>query len=665
MSDLPQFPPLPESQRPPFPSGGFGQTPSTAPPPLLSPLPPPVLPPSRPPPPPPVPSVPPPPRVDANARAGRGKAVLAISIAAGVGILLFVVGLLVLGKRWKSGINEDAIVRVVTGEGRGTGFFIQPPKGMDGAYVVTAFHVIASGQPVIVERRLAMSNHNVFVEAYPDTELAAFDAEADLAVLHIKNVPARRFEGLRLADQPVKNEPVVSAGFPPSGIANRAELSTRPGRIDQLVKFDAVDAVMSKVTAANKVEGLLVDTNLEPGFSGGPTVNAGGEVVGVNVLKDNIHRGQDGAVSVVVLRELIKSVRPYTPPTPQDAEALLKRIQEEYMMLPVDDRASMAPTPFLSNAEMPQIRAFIREMRAMEGDRRPRDVGKDLHLANHAVLGILLARLPGKSLETYQASSTHDRIASCEDRTRGIERFLGSIGLDAAQVPRGDGDCMAFAVRPVAWDLTASTIEWEGAVREYKVMKLDAIDEEAKIFQASVRIPGVSSLLPIHMVWEAGALRLKLFDKGGSLYALQGARSATARDFEGSWGVARGRRPEPGTDGVESERSEKITVAISGTDTVSVVHQYTSQRFATKGAFRCSMDKTITTKVAQSLSGHLHNGIVTGSSDKFEYLENGCSNCKLCYGQDHLFVLKRYGERLLFYRTDGMNVPETVELTKQ
>jgi Trypsin-like peptidase domain len=653
MSDLPQFP-LPDSERPKrsqLQSGGFGQAPSN-PPPGLVPM-------SRPPPPlAPLPAA-------AHPASGRRKLLLAVGVVlAAVGLVALVVGLVVVMKR-KGGVNEDAIVRVVTGEGRGTGFFVQAPKGMEGAFVVTAFHVVASGQAVTIERRLQMADHNVFVEAYPDTELAAFDAEADLAVLHIKNVPAKRFEALRLAEQPIKNEPVISAGFPPSGVANRAELSTRPGRVDQLVKFDAVDPVMGKVIAANKVEGLLVDTNLEPGFSGGPTVNASGEVVGVNVLKDNIHRGQDGAVSVVVLREIIKNIKPYAAPTSQDAEALLKKIQEEYLMLPVDDRASVTPTSFISNAELPQLRAFIREVRSMEGDRRTREVGKDLHLANSAVLGILLARLPGKSLETYQASSTRDRISGCEDRTRGIERFLGSIGVDASQAPRGDTDCMVYALRPVAWDLTASTIEWEGAVRDYKVMKLDAIDDEARIFQASVRIPGVPNLLPIHMVWEAGALRLKLFDKTGTLYALQGARSATAHDFEGTWGVSRARRPEPGTDGVESERSEKITVTISGTDAVSVVQQYSAQRYATKGAFRCNLDKTISTKAAQSLSGHLHNGIVTGGSDKFEYQADGCASCKLCYSQDRLFVLKRYGERMLFYRTDGTSAPEAVELTKQ
>jgi S1-C subfamily serine protease len=619
------------------------------------------------PPPPPPPPNEGPVTVPAHVTARRKKTLLiAFASAAAVVGVAMLVGLVVVIKKWKaSGINEDAIVRVVTGDGRGTGFFVQPPNGMEGAYVVTAFHVIASGQPVIIERRMPMSDHNVFVEAYPETELAAFDAEADLAVLHIKNVPARRFEALKLAEQPIKNESIVSAGFPPSGVANRAELSTRPGRVDQLVKFDATDQVTGKVIAANKIEGLLVDTNLEPGFSGGPTCNAAGEVVGVNVLKDNIHRGQDGAVSVVVLRELLNKIKRFEPPKAEHAEALLKKIQEEYLMLPVDDRASASGYGLVSNAELPQLRAFIREMRGMESDRRPRELGKDQRLANQAVLGFLLARLPGKSLETYQASSTHDRIAGCEDRVRSIERFLGPMGVEAGQAPRGDTDCMAYAMRPVAWDITASTVEWEGAVREYKVMKLEEIDNEAKIFLASVRITGVFSLVPIHMVWESGGLRLKLFDKSGSLYALQGARSATARDFEGVWGTAQPRRPEPGTEGTDSEQSEKITVTISGTDTVNIVQQYSSQRFATKGTFRCNLDKTITTRVAQSLTGRLHNGVVTGTSDKFEYLSDGCSSCKLCYARDRLFVLKRYGARLLFYRTDGSRSPEAVELTRQ
>src|SRR5262249_31765007 len=155
----------------------------------------------------------------------------------------------------------------------------------------------------------------------------------------------------------------------------------------------------------------------------------------------------------------------------QDAEALLKKIQEEYMMLPVDDRASAPVTEFISNAEQPQLRAFIREMRSMEGDRRTRELGSNLKLANHAVLGILLARLPGKSLEPYQAPSTRARTSGREDRTRGTERFLGSTGVDAGQAPRADTDCMGYAMRPLAWDITASTIEWEGAVRDYKVMK--------------------------------------------------------------------------------------------------------------------------------------------------------------------------------------------------
>ena len=45
-----------------------------------------------------------------------------------------------------------------------------------------------------------------------------------------------------------------------------------------------------------------------------------------------------------------------------------------------------------------------------------------------------------------------------------------------------------------------------------------------------------------------------------------------------------------------------------------VVHQFVAARYAMKGVFRCNMDKTITTKVAQSLSGRLHNGIISGGT---------------------------------------------------
>ena len=164
MSDLPQFP-LPDSERPadlprsPFPSGGFGQSPS-GPPPAAQ-----------------LPSVPPPPKVPrtptppAVARLERGKLLMMLAAATTVAGVVLLVGLVLVAKKWKSGVNEDAIVRVVTGDGRGTGFFVQPPRGMDGAYVVTAFHVISSGQPVTIERRLQMADHHVFVEAYPETEL--------------------------------------------------------------------------------------------------------------------------------------------------------------------------------------------------------------------------------------------------------------------------------------------------------------------------------------------------------------------------------------------------------------------------------------------------------------------------------------------------------------
>src|SRR6185369_9015746 len=116
-----------------------------------------------------------------------------------------------------------------------------------------------------------------------------------------------------------------------------------------LVRFPAYDDRYSRVLRDNAVEGLLVSTDIEPGFSGGPTVDESGKVVGVNVTKDRAHVGQNGAVSVVALRQLLAKVKPATEviePKPADVVALLKRVQSEYLLLPLDERSRVRETDF-------------------------------------------------------------------------------------------------------------------------------------------------------------------------------------------------------------------------------------------------------------------------------------------------------------------------------
>src|SRR5262245_13992048 len=103
MSDLPQFP-LPDSERPPRPqlpsAGGYGQVPQRFPPPQLE----------------------GPPTIPAHVSARRRK--IMVIVGAMIVVLGALAGGVTLMLRRKTGLNEDAIVRVVTGDARGTGFFI-------------------------------------------------------------------------------------------------------------------------------------------------------------------------------------------------------------------------------------------------------------------------------------------------------------------------------------------------------------------------------------------------------------------------------------------------------------------------------------------------------------------------------------------------------------
>ena len=176
--------------------------------------------------------------------------------------------------------------------------------------MVTAYHVVDSGEPILVERTIEVAAGASYVEAYPDVEVVAFDADQDLAVLRLANVRADHFTVLPLADAPVKDEAVLSYGFPDSSLSKAASMMSKPGKVLSLVKFPAYDRKTGTVIRENAVDGLLISADIEPGFSGGPTCDERGAVVGVNVTKDLVHRGQNGAVSVTAVTELLSHVKP-------------------------------------------------------------------------------------------------------------------------------------------------------------------------------------------------------------------------------------------------------------------------------------------------------------------------------------------------------------------
>ena len=94
-----------------------------------------------------------------------------------------------------------------------------------------------------------------YVEAYPETEIVATDPDADLAIIRVKNVEAKRFARLPLAKEPVKDQKIFSYGYPGSSLAKHAGLVSKDGKILSLVRFPAYDDRYARLLRENAVDG--------------------------------------------------------------------------------------------------------------------------------------------------------------------------------------------------------------------------------------------------------------------------------------------------------------------------------------------------------------------------------------------------------------------------
>src|SRR5690606_68913 len=202
--------------------------------------------------------------------------------------------------------------------------------------------------------------------------------------------------------------------FPGSNITRRTGLIAKDGKLLSLVKFPVFDRRNARMVRDSAIDGLLVSTEIEPGFSGGPTVNADGEVVGINVTKDLVHRGQNGVVHVKLLKALLETVKPAAEtaePTAEEVAKLLERLEAEVLLLPVDDRINTGEHSFISAAELPRLRELIDEIRRHERDSVPAPGRK---LSGRAALGMWAAQMPANPLETYLSSKVQETISKCE-----------------------------------------------------------------------------------------------------------------------------------------------------------------------------------------------------------------------------------------------------------
>ncbi len=613
------------------------------------------------------------PVVTALAAARPSKRRRVVGLAAGGVVTLGLAAAALLATRGSDTIDvKDAMVRVTTASGTGAGFFIDGPDGY--AYVATANHVVDRGERILVERDVGTDKH-AFVEAYPQTEIVASDPDADLAILRIKNVRASRFQRLPLAKEPLKDTKILAFGYPGSSLAKHAGLISKDGKILSLASFPAYDQRYARVLRENAVDGLLISADIEPGFSGGPTTNEAGEVVGVNVTKDRAHVGQNGAVSVVALDKLMKTVTPASvrvEPTPADVVKLLEKIQSEYLLLPLEERSMVRETDFVSATDLPSLRRLVGEVRREERNTDTSSFAK-YQLSGQAALGMYFARLPGKLLETYRSPNTITPLAACELTNQHLSSFLGDLSTADKRMDERRASafqsCDELAVRPLAWDLVAATLQWDGKEKQYTVTKLDRMDEDEQVYRASLRISGASNLIEIWIAIDQHSARLKLFDTTDALYAIKSPRTLPPGALQGTWSMKRPRVTDAINKDAEIESSETLAVSIGEDRKVSLRHVVTERYFGAGNhakQFKCNRKATIETGLLQSFTGTLENGVVVALPEKTaEPVGVDAAWCEPSHKADRIVAVKLQGDQLMLYRTDGNAYPQAVQLTKE
>ena len=570
--------------------------------------------------------------------------------------------------------GSGAVVRVVMTSGSGTGFFVKGPDAF--AYVATAFHVISNGEPILIERTIDVANQPSFVEAYPDAEVVAFDAEADLAIIRLRSVGAERFPRFDLAKEPKKDEEILSYGFPESSLAKQFGMVSKPGKVLSVVKFPSYDHETKTVLRNDAVDGLLVSTEIEPGFSGGPTCNSKGEVIGVNVTKDMAHRAQNGAVSVSALAKLIAAIKPRPEPTPEEVKTFLVKVEQQWLLEPIEKRATTPADDFVSTSDVPRLDALAKEIRKLENDA---STNPKTQLSGRAMLGLTLLRLPGRPLETYLAPSTRHALASCEERERGLREFFGKLVPSTDLAPAEEAaraKCLVLATRPLGWDLAALSMQWEGKERSVSVSRVETVDAERHVYRASVKFGGLDHLVDVWLAGDGGRLRLKLFENDGRPVGLLASRSTPASAFQGAW-----RRSEPRTASdyskdigrdfdSDTEVDETVSIATGTNNSVTVTHTLRKHIYL-KGNLRMACGgnngSTIDIGIEQTFTGEISEGSITAMSAKpARPLGGDMQRCAplLHYKADRMIALKRVDQSLIMVRTDGVGFPETAELTR-
>ena len=566
------------------------------------------------------------------------------------------------GCKAHEGDLRRSIVRVVTSDGqpRGTGFFVRGPDGDENVYVATAYHVIASGHALTIQRNADVQDDRSYIESYPETEVVVTDAKNDLAIIAVKNLPLAKVTPLPLAERPNRGEPVKAFGFPTSSLIASVVVQDKDGKLAAFEGLTSYDTLLPETPVeANAIKGVIVDAQIMPGFSGGPTCNLAGEVIGVNIRRDSKLPEQSALVHVDVLRELVGKIRPYQPPTKEDAQRQLKQLRDEVLTAASGQRKLiMLETQFLSPSDLPMTWTWFT------------DKFSDVERSDPAGFGLFFATLPGEVLPTYWAEDTKKDVESCRRRDDRQRISMMAANTSDAELHRS---CEAKRLRSLLWDLTAATLHWDSRepVGEYVVHTFEPIGNDKKLFRAGVS-SGSGEAFLVYFAWDHGGLRVKLWEQGEdsqNLYAFASKQRREPQFFSGPW-VAQ-KKVELSGPGHTAETREKVDLSIDDDHKrVKVRHRVDVRVDGGDETFACNGKHALVGGYTQWFEGTYEGGIVKAIHSKDPVADGDCSkhqravcNCPEYPTQAQLMFKPRKAE-LMMYRTDGASAPTEIEFQR-
>ncbi len=173
---------------------------------------------------------------------------------------------------------DKSVVRVITVKaddtfGSGTGFVIN-----NGPNVVTNYHVIEGGHRILV------ADGSTAEEDLKEAVVKWSSEEKDLAVLQVTDLEPRPALSLSSAE-PNKGSQVYAIGFP-----GAADLLTDEVSTESSVTTGSVSRMFDAAWEQNRPLFRIVQhsSEINSGNSGGPLVNACGQVVGINTIKTSL-----------------------------------------------------------------------------------------------------------------------------------------------------------------------------------------------------------------------------------------------------------------------------------------------------------------------------------------------------------------------------------------